>query len=155
MPLIYFPKVYILKELHFILFIFRDRLCTSCTGLTGICFAASSWIYSYGKQRQRPAHSHVYFSCLVCCPLYFVSYLSIIHSFSLIPHLAVLCMVWLPPIAPSADQRHSSALFFVLSWWWRRWDLWKPYLLICIRLTCKRHLAYTWLEHQQQHSIHW
>lgn len=48
--LIYFPKVYILRELRFILLIFRDSICTSCTGLTAIYFAMSSEIHSYRKQ---------------------------------------------------------------------------------------------------------
>lgn len=74
---------------------------------------------------------------LVWSALYSVSYPSIIHSFSLILHLAVPCMVWLPPIASLADQKNSGcALFFVLSRRRRRCDLLKPYLLICSHLTC-------------------
>lgn len=41
------------------------------------------------------------FSCLVCRPPYFVSYLSIIHS-SLILHLAVVCAAWHPPTRDTA-----------------------------------------------------
>lgn len=42
------------------------------------------------------------FSCLFCCPLYFVSYLSIIHSSSLILHLAAVCVAWHPPTQDTA-----------------------------------------------------